>query len=177
MCWYLIHTKAAAERVASANLEYQGYRVYHPRLIRRTRVRGRWLDRIASLFPRYLFLQLDAGRQALAPVRSTVGVANVVRFGSEFASVPDSVVEGLRQRADPQSGLHRLADQGHFERNSPVRLIGGLFDGLEGVFVRESGAERVWVLLNILGHSTAVRIPAALVVPQSRLRASSVWPR
>jgi len=126
---------------------------------------GRWRERITALFPRYLFVRLEEGRQSLSPVRSTVGVADVVRFGLRYAAVPDEVVCDLRGRADPQSGLHRLGRRSPFPCGSHVRIAAGPFDGLEGVFEREAGAERVVVLLNLLGQDAAVRIPAGFVVP------------
>src|SRR4030095_2041604 len=93
--WFLVLTRPASEQLAKTNLERQGYRVYYPRLLRPSLQRGRWVERVVSLFPRYLFLQLDAARQSLAPVRSTLGVANLVRFGSEARVVPDAIVDDL----------------------------------------------------------------------------------
>src|SRR5262245_43938276 len=93
--WYLVFTQAQGEQTASINLGRQGYRVYCPRLQRRTLSRGRWIERIVALFPRYLFVQLDAARQSLAPVRSTIGVAGIVRFGAEPALVPQGMVDAL----------------------------------------------------------------------------------
>jgi transcription antitermination factor NusG len=46
-----------------------------------------------------------------------------------------------------------------------VRIGAGPFDGLEGIFQREDGAERVVVLLNLLGHDTPVRVPAEWILP------------
>ena len=175
--WYLIHTKPAREAVAQANLARQGYGVYYPRFLRPARVLGHWMDRVVSLFPRYLFLHLDVGRQAMGPVRSTVGVANIVRFGCDYTVVPDEVIENLRRRADPETGLHRLGNQIPFEPGSMVRIVAGAFDGLEGVFQRESGNERVVVLLTILGRGTSVRVPAAFVLPQSASQAISTITR
>jgi transcriptional antiterminator RfaH len=168
--WYLIHTKPTREAVAEVNLLRQGYQVYYPRLLRPIRIRGRWVDRVASLFPRYLFLGLAVGRQAMGPVRSTVGVANVVRFGNDYTVVPDEVVENLRRRADPTTGLHRLHAHTVFEAGSNIRVIAGVFDGLEGVFHRESGDERVVLLLGLLGRDTLVQLPAAFVLPQFESR-------
>jgi transcriptional antiterminator RfaH len=175
--WYLIHTKPACEAVAEVNLMRQGYGVYHPRLLRPARIRGRWVERVESLFPRYLFLHLDVGRQAMGPVRSTVGVANIVRFGCDYTVVPNEVVENLRARADRETGVHHLGSQTPFELGSMVRIIAGAFDGLEGVFQRESGNERVIVLLTILGCSTPVRIPAEFLLPQSTSQATSTAQR
>jgi transcriptional antiterminator RfaH len=164
--WYLIHTKPTREMVAEVNLRRQGYQVYYPRLLRPTRIRGRWVDRVAALFPRYLFLRLAVGHQAMGPVRSTVGVANIVRFGNDYTAVPDAVVENLRKRADAESGLHRLHSHAPFEPGSNVRVVAGVFEGLEGVFQRESGDERVMLLLGLLGSDTLVQLPARFVLPQ-----------
>jgi transcriptional antiterminator RfaH len=162
--WYLILTKPSGEETAKVNLERQGYRTYFPRLQQRKLYRGRWVERISALFPRYLFLQLDTGRQSLAPVRSTLGVAATVRFGSEYAIVPATVVDGLIQRADPESGLHELK-RPLFEPGAAVRIMSGAFAGLEGIFEREIGEDRVVVLFKLLGREASVRLPAGFVVP------------
>jgi transcriptional antiterminator RfaH len=169
--WYLIHTKPAREVLAEVNLRRQGYQVYYPCLLRPSRIRGRWVDRVASLFPRYLFLRLAVGHQAMGPVRSTVGVANIVRFGYDYAVVPDTIVENLRSRADSATGLHRLQGRLPFEPGSNVRIVAGVFEGLEGVFQRESGDERVMLLLGLLGRDTLVQLPAAFVLRQFESKA------
>jgi transcriptional antiterminator RfaH len=159
------------ETVAEINLQRQGYQVYYPRLSRPTRVRGHWADQITSLFPRYLFLRLSLGDQAMGPIRSTVGVANIVRFGCEYPVVPDAVVENLRVRADTQTGLHRLHRDTPFEPGCHVRIVAGVFEGLEGVFQRESGVDRVMLLLGLLGRETLVQVPAGFVSPQFEAQA------
>ena len=120
--WYLVHTKPLSEAIAQTNLERQGYEVYYPRLEQTVRRKNGWRMTIEALFPRYVFLRIDSDRQTLSPVRSTLGVATVVRFGAEFAVVPDRVVCDLRSRADPESGLHRLNGAMKFVRGSAVAL-------------------------------------------------------
>jgi transcriptional antiterminator RfaH len=154
--WYLIHTKPAGEAVALQNLERQRYEVYLPRIVQSLRRAERRFERIAPLFPRYLFLRLNEGQQALAPVASTVGVASIVRFGSRYTIVPDGVVSELQARADPESGLHRLNCESRLTPGAAVRVRMGPFEGLEGVFERAAGADRVVVLLNLLGQAAAV---------------------
>jgi transcriptional antiterminator RfaH len=165
--WYLIHTKPAAEMTAAINLQRQGYGIYYPRLLQTARIRGRRVSRVAPLFPRYLFLSLELGDQALTPVRSTVGVAAIVRFGYAYAAVPTGVVTGLQSRSDPLTGLHSLR-QAQYERGMAVTIVGGAFDGLEGIFNRCCGSDRVIVLLQLLGREAPVRIPAEFVLPQVR---------
>jgi transcriptional antiterminator RfaH len=161
--WYLVYTKPCGEALAQTHLRRQGYEVYLPRIVQPIRRRGLWRDRIVALFPRYLFLRLREGLQTLGPVRSSVGVSGVVRFGSRYAIVPDPIVDGLQERADPQSGLHRMSPPSGLRPGDPVRIGMGPFDGLKGIFERADGAERVVVLLKLLGRDTSVHIPASFV--------------
>jgi transcriptional antiterminator RfaH len=162
--WYLIQTRPSAESIAKSNLERQGYEVYFPRLVRPMRRRSRWADTIVALFPRYLFLRLSEGLQSLGPVRSTQGVANAVRFGSAYAVVPDQVISDLVAREDPTSRLHRL-NRGPLVPGARVKIAVGPFDGLDGVFSRIAGPDRVIVLLSFLGRDTAVCVPSGSVLP------------
>jgi transcriptional antiterminator RfaH len=164
--WYLIHTKPLSEALAQTNLERQAYEVYLPRATQSVRYNGHWRERIVALFPRYLFLRLAEGRQSLAPVRSTLGVASVVRFGSKYTIVPDEVIRKLVARADAATGLHRLVRGSRLMPGTQVRIRKGPFDGLEGVFDREAGADRVIVLLNLLGQAVSVHVPGDSVLPQ-----------
>jgi transcriptional antiterminator RfaH len=163
--WFLVHSKPARERLAASHLRRQGYELYFPEVLNRFRQRDRWAERVTPLFPRYLFLRVESGRQCLAPVRSTQGVASVVRFGVEYAEVPAQVVDGLRARADACTGLHRLAQTPPLTCGARIRIVAGALDGLDGVFLRESGDERVIVLLDLLAPGASVRVPAGCVRP------------
>ena len=98
-------------------------------------------------------------------MRSTLGVASVVRFGSRYTIVPDEVIDGLLARADAATGLHRLVRGSRLTPGTLVRIREGLFDGLEGVFEREAGADRVVVLLNLLGQAVSTHVPGDSVLP------------
>lgn len=164
--WFLVFTKPSGEALAKTNLERQGYRVYYPRLLRPALRKGHWADKIVSLFPRYLFVQVDGAHQSLAPVRSTLGVSGIIRFGVEAAIIPDGIVSALIHRADPESGLHRLNRDVRFRAGAPVRIVDGAFQGLDGIFERDVGDDRAIVLLQLLGHETQVRVPQAYVAPR-----------
>jgi transcriptional antiterminator RfaH len=164
--WFVLHTKPRQEAVAQAQLERQGYPVYYPRLCLPRLRRSRWSDVIEPLFPRYLFVGLEVGEQAMAPVRSTRGVSAVLRFGDRYAEVPAALIEALRDRAD-ESGLHVLADSG-FRKGDRLHIIAGPFEGFDAVFECERGADRARVLLEFLGASTAVTLPKGFIVPTLR---------
>ena len=156
LSWYLIHTKPSGETLAGRNLERQGYVAFLPRVVQTVRRAGRWLERVGPLFPRYLYLRLNEGQQALGPVAFTLGVAAIVRFGSRYKVVTDRIVGDLQARAEPETGLHRLSLEPKLAAGMAVRVSSGPFDGLEGVFEREAGADRVVVLLKLLGQSSSV---------------------
>ena len=148
--WYLVYTKPRQEQTARHQLERQGYPVYLP-MTQRSRKRGsRRVPAIEPLFPRYLFIQLDTCRDDWGPIRSTVGVSSLVRFGQEPASVPDALINLLRAR-ESDTGLHDWVEAG-FRTGQPVRVVEGVMQGYEGIFVAASGRERVVVLLDILGR-------------------------
>lgn len=160
--WYAVFTKPSSEQTAVAHLARQGFEPYFPRLQHRVLRGARWVERIVALFPRYVFVRLEAGRQSLAPVRSTRGVSGVVRFGNEAAVVPDVVIDTLVRRADSVTGLHHLS-QARPIRGAPVAVVGGPLDGLEGIFERETGDERAVILLSLLGKLTPVSVNSSFV--------------
>jgi transcriptional antiterminator RfaH len=159
--WYVVLTRSGLEAQAQAHLERQNYGVYYPRLLCRRRRLGRRVQAIVPLFPRYLFAQLAVGVQDLAPIRSTRGVVGLVKFGGEYAVVSERVIEQLRGREDPRLRLHHLDDR--LKPNARVRVSSGPFYGLEGIFLHESGADRVTVLLNLLGRETPLQLPEHVV--------------
>ena len=158
MTWYLLRTKTNRESIARDNLERQGYESYAPQFVRRFfRARQR-VERIDPLFPGYIFLHLRIGIQDLAAAKSTKGVLNVVRFGEDYAVVPHAIIEQIHRRADQQTGLHRVHDPRPKYR-SPIRVTEGPMEGLEGIFLRPCGKDRVLILLTVLGHERTVQLP------------------
>ncbi len=161
--WYTVFCKPRGERTAEANLGNQGYAVYLPRLLTQRRRAGKWVKRIEPLFPRYLFLKPRDAGQSLAPVRSTLGVASLVRFGGQPAVVSDAVVEALRARQDPAGGVH--LHHTVLKPGAAVKFTDGPLQGLEGIFSKETGEERVFVLLDLLGQMNCLRVNRDWLVP------------
>ena len=155
--WHAVLCKPRREAVAEANLRNQGFETYLPRMLGSRRKSGRWVQVIEPLFPRYLFLNAEDATRSLAPVRSTLGVANLVRFCGAPALVPTSVVESLRDAADPETGCHRFR-VAPFAPGERVRFAAGPFKGLEGLFEMESGDARVVVLLDLIGKANRLTV-------------------
>jgi len=147
--WYLVYTKVRQEKVAQTNLERQGYEVYLP-LVRQVRRRlGRRVSVVGALFPRYLFVRLDSDTDNWAPIRSTLGVVSIVRFGQEPAHVPDRFVDYLCRREDEEGIQAVMVDE--LKPGARVRVTEGSLMGFEGIYQARTGHERVVVLLEIMG--------------------------
>ena len=162
--WYAVHTKPRQETVAEQHLQRQEYEVYLPRILKYRRRRGNIVQVIEPLFPRYLFIRLNLAVDNAAPIRSTTGVSNMVRFGSRIRSIPDEVIEFLQRSADEDKGLHVLKPP-PLSKGDAVVVLDGPFAGIAGIFVAEKGEDRVMILLQCLGRTTPVALHKRLVEP------------
>ena len=147
--WFVVQSKPQQEARAEVSLEQQGYEAYCPRLIKKRRYRGRWKEAQQPLFPRYLFVLLEQGRDDFAPIRSTSGVSNLVCFGGIPRALPCGLMEEIRAR---ETERYKICAQPGDE----VELANGAFAGLKGLFLAESGEERIVILLNLFGQENRV---------------------
>lgn len=163
--WFVVHTKPKQEFIAEANLQRQGFQVYLPRIKQSRRRHGKWVDTIEPLFPRYLFIRLFLTRDDTSPIRSTRGVVGLVRFTYQPAVVPNSIVEGLQDSVDEETGCHHFG-QGLFSQGDTVSIIQGPLAGLKGIFQNtEIGDGRVIVLMNLLGKENRVTVARDQITP------------
>lgn len=154
--WYLVYTKAKSENLAQDNLNRQGFTTYLPLLKRNKRIRGRYRPIIEALFPRYLFILLDTKTDNWMPIRSTVGVSNLVRFGSTPAQVPQDLVEDLLSQTD-EDGM-RIESERIYNQGDQVEFVDGTMEGYRAIFEKYVSAERIAVLLDIVGKHTRMLV-------------------
>jgi transcriptional antiterminator RfaH len=154
--WYLVYTKARGEELAQENLSRQGFHTYLPLMKRNKRVRGRYRPIIEALFPRYLFIQLDTESDNWMPIRSTIGVSNLVKFGAIPAQVPPSLVEDLKQTTD-EEGM-RCVPEKELVKGDEIEFIEGAMSGYRAIFEKYVSSERIAVLLDIVGKHTRLLV-------------------
>jgi len=156
--WFTVYTKPRQERIALEHLERQGFSCFLP-MAENPYQRRQQKRRAEPLFPRYLFLHAAPGHQSLAPVRSTRGVANLVRFGTELVNVPETVIQAIHDRQDPETGLVRL-EPVPVNPGDTVRVFEGPLAGLQGVFQERKGESRALLLMSLLGRESIVEVEA-----------------
>lgn len=148
MPWFVVHTKPRAELVAQENLLRQNYQVRLP-MVRKVVRRKSGLE---PLFPRYLFVRPSHAGQSLSPVRSTMGVSTLVRFGMNLAVLSEAQCERIMEfaLAQQQGGIQAILDIQGIRAGQKVLIKEGPFMGLEGL-VSTLAKDRVMVLMNLLG--------------------------
>ncbi len=147
--WYAVHCKPQQDERAETELARQGFEVFRPRVRLRRRIRERYRLKVESMFPRYLFIELDPCDQDWSPIRSTRGVAGLVRMGDRVPVVPGTVIEALRTRADDDNCIDMRPADG-FVPNDRVMITEGPLAGFEALFSARNSQERVVVLLNLI---------------------------
>ncbi len=164
--WFVVHTHARGELKALVQLRHQGFDAYLPRyLAQRFHARRHdWVEK--PLFPRYLFTQLDLGRDRWRVVYSTIGVRTLVSAGDRPLPIPTEIVDGIRAREDDR-GYVVLGSGCRFRRGDQVRITEGPFAKVDGLFECQSGAERVIVLLDLLGREVKANVPRRAVMLQA----------
>ncbi len=149
--WYVLQIKPRQEQRALENLCNQGFECLLPMYTRERLRRGHRELVEEPLFPRYLFIRLDQISSNWYALRSSYGVANIVRFGDVPASLPDAVVEQFT-RIQP-------ADRHLFQPGETVHIASGPFVGLEGIFDRDDGEQRVFILLDFMSKQQCLSLP------------------
>jgi transcriptional antiterminator RfaH len=159
--WYVIHTKPRQEQRALSNLQQQGYQCYLPMIAIEKLSRERLNVIEEPLFPRYLFISLDASRygQNWSPIRSTWGVSGLVSFGSEPAKINSCLIDLLRK----QEHVLSKYPQRLFSAGETLLVAEGAFAGLQAVYQMPNGENRAMVLIELMGKYTKMQIsPASL---------------
>lgn len=159
MAWFLVRSKPRQEAVALTHLARQGYESYLPMFATEKIVRRKPTVVQEPMFARYLFVRLDTSGQgqSWSPIRSTVGVSELVCFGSRPARVDADLIATLRERemaqqADPDA---------LFAAGDSVRITEGAFAGLEAIYQMNDAEGRAMVLLDLLSKPVAMTIDAA----------------
>lgn len=157
MHWYVVHTQPACEARAGMHLAAQGYTIFCPSSRKTVRHARKSTNKLAPLFPGYLFVSLDLSRDRWRSINGTRGVIRLLTQGEVPQAVPSGIVETLQARTDSQGALALPPTLNVGQR---VCIMEGPLANLVGTLQRLNGADRVQVLLDLLGRS----VPASIQV-------------
>ena len=152
--WYLIKTKPQQEAIAALNLANQGFKVFFPKAMIKNKTQ--------ALFPGYLFIELDDKAQNWTPIRSTKGVANFVRFGLRFATVPNQIIRLIK--IQQQQTIEKLINICSHQKGDTIEIQSGAFKGQQAIFQNYSAQDRIVVLLKLIGQQQEISLKEKEVV-------------
>ena len=160
MKWHVIHTKVRQEFRAEENLRNQGFEVFLPTCQVQKKQAQTIKIQEEPLFSRYLFIRLSDVTSNWFPIRSTKGVASLLRFGQDIEPVciPDKIIEVLKDRCTQGEPLHTL-----FKAGETIEISQGPFKGFLGFFEKiqtlPDGLSRAFLLVEILGQMQHLQLP------------------
>ena len=152
--WYLIKTKSKQEHVAIKNLENQEYFTYCPTVTIK--------NKQIVLFPGYIFIYLHKEKENWSPICSTKGVVNFVRFGLNYAQVPDTVIKFLK--SNEHIHKEKFNNLKSFKLGDKIQITDGVFKNCVAIFNSSKPQERVVLLMNILGQQQSITIKQESVI-------------
>lgn len=154
--WFLAYTRPRLETVALQNLQQQGFDAYLP-FYKRLKNSSAGMQAIFEpMFPRYVFFKTSLQAQSIAPVRSTRGVAQVVSFGHEIATLGSHTLEAIRHLEQERNAAD-VADLSTLRPGHLVRFCNPALSGLKGL-VKSVSSRRVTVLLELMGRQQMVSV-------------------
>jgi transcriptional antiterminator RfaH len=154
--WFLVYTRPALESVALQNLQQQGFEAYLPLYKRLKKADAGMAAVFEPMFPRYVFFRPSRAAQSIAPARSTRGVARLVSFGYEPATLSPDVLSAIQQIEHARSAAD-AADLSSLRPGHVVRFCNPAFQSLQGL-VKAVSSRRVDVLLELMGRQQLVSV-------------------
>lgn len=161
MTWAVAFTKPASELMAAqAVIERAGCRSYCPvaKVILRGNRPGKGAPVMRPLFPRYIFVEIEAGQ--FVSILYARGIIDLIRDADQRPrTIADEIVEDLRERERA----------GEFDEGSRERVLATYRPGSEvmvdrewgrvvGTLIALDGESRALVLLNMLGRDVRATI-------------------
>jgi transcription antitermination factor NusG len=154
MSWFVVHTHAKKEFLASANIQRQGFETFFPTFIYTYPRVG---DRLRPLFPNYLFVQFDPDTDHWYPLCHTTGVRRLFstypqmqrkQFNGYLKPTPvsDQLIASLREQVVQ---VPKQPSIPVIEPGTTVRVVSGHFEGRQGI-CSWANNRRVALLLDVL---------------------------
>lgn len=156
--WYVLHSKPQKENWLYNQLVAREIEAYYP-CVQTDDGKG-YPHHPKPYFPGYLFVNLDLGVIGQSVLQWFPGSLGLVMFGGEPASLPEGLLQRIRQHVDKLNAAKAHMLQG-LKPGDQVIIQSGPFANYEAVFCTQlHDSERVQVLLKILqDHTFRVNLP------------------
>ena len=155
--WFVVRTKTGQEDRAVWHLHNQGFEVYLPKYRKVVRHARRTKTVLRPLFPGYIFVKMDTKTQRWRSINGTVGVLELVQFGSYPHSIDEALVNAIQSRED-EDGVIVILTQG-LEKGDVIRIGEGPLAEHTALIEEVCDERRVILLLDLMGREVRVHAP------------------
>ncbi len=172
--WYIFRASYGREEKAFDFLVEDGTYPYIAKQYVVRHVNGKRIRKLKSLIPNLIFVYTTE-RQAEIYINSTPELSFLSFYLNHFKkdnldknpplTVPDREMETFIRTAETRSEHLRFVDPAHchYKSGETVRVIDGMFKGVEGRVARVSGQQRVIVSITNVGLISTAYIPTAFI--------------
>jgi transcription antitermination factor NusG len=150
--YFAIRVRSRGEGKVAVALRHKGHHVLVPMYHRHLRYTDRIKKRCCALFPGYVFVQMN--ENSLLSVITTDGVSYIVRSGSSI--VPLTEQETRTIQALSNNGVHPVEPCEPLAAGQRVRIVSGVFAGIEGTLEDVSGRKTVVLSVDSLRQAARV---------------------
>ncbi|EKO3388818.1 transcription/translation regulatory transformer protein RfaH [Vibrio fluvialis] len=155
--WYLLYCKRGEQLRAKMHLENQGVECFYPEIEVEKIRRGKRQTVKEPLFPSYIFVRFDFNvGPSFTTVRSTRGVSDFIRFGSEPKELQGDLIYDLKQLESSSK-----SETPSVELPKPgqeIEVKGGQFCGLKAIYQEPDGETRSIMLVKMISQPVALSI-------------------
>ena len=158
--WYALKVRARNESTVSTLLQRKNYETFLPTFVEKRKYSDRSKEVDTPLYPGYVFCRFNALHRL--PVLTTPAVEYIVTTGKNLTPVEEHELAAVRQVVD--SGLPAYPWP-YLKAGQRVRIEEGSLTGVEGILIREKGAERLVICVELVQRSVAVELDRCTVRP------------
>lgn len=153
--WFVVVCKSREELRAQQHLQNQEIRSFFPKIRKEKIVRGKKVAAEEALFPGYLFILIDQQDINFSRIRSTRGINDFVRFGTQITTVSQEVIQKMEALCHSLNDLTAVCVS-LFKPGDRVEILSGSFCGLTAIFSVQDGLQRSILLLNFLNQENKI---------------------
>ena len=153
--WYIVQFKRNSHRVAARNLSQQGFKTFLPLHSFTRKSQYKFVTNIEPLFPGYMFVSIDLGKEPWHKINSTLGVTRLICQDGIPLKVPEEIVSALMSRCD-SSG--KLLPPKSLASGDSVKVLSGALANFIATVETFDTKQRIWVLMEIMGQVTRVQV-------------------
>ncbi len=161
--WYLIQFKPNSLRLAQRNLHRQGFETFLPMQETRRRQASRFINDLKPLFPGYMFVSVNSDRAPWRTINSTIGVSRLVSFEGKPKPLPLQLVSGIMSRCDTNG---KILPSKNLNIGESVEILTGPFTNFIATVETIDPEQRIWVLMDFMGHRTRVQVNTDQLLPK-----------